>query len=227
MDNIKKIFIVANWKSNMTESDAKNWLNGFKIEDVDLTSKEIIICPPFTLLLDLKSYFSNKSSIKIGAQDISPMDEGAYTGGINGKQIREFAEFVIVGHSERRKNFSETEEMISLKIGQAFGSDLTVIVCVSNMEQAKALQKFKGNSQLIVAYEPLFAIGSGNADTPENADRAAKDIKNILGEIPILYGGSATSSNIGGFIKMPNVNGALIGRASLDPTEFLQIIKNA
>ena len=124
MENVKKTFIVANWKSNMTESEVKGWLAEFSIEELDVVNKEIIICPPFTLLLDLKAYFSNKSSVKIGAQDISPMDEGAYTGGINGRQIKELADFVIVGHSERRKNFSETEEMINQKIDQALNSGL-------------------------------------------------------------------------------------------------------
>lgn len=228
MDNAKKTFIVANWKSNMTSSEANLWLEHFNGQFLDVANKEIIICPPFTLLPELKLFFlSHKSQVKIGAQDISPLDEGAYTGGVNGKQLKEFADVVIVGHSERRKNFSESEEMINKKIDQAFKYGLEVIACVSSLEQAKALQKFKGNSQLILAYEPLFAIGSGISDTPENADQTAIKIKNILGEIPVLYGGSVTSANVGGFLKMPNINGALIGKASLESEEFLQIIKNA
>lgn len=226
---MKKTFIVANWKSNMTSLEANSWLKDFNIQDLELIDKEIIICPPFTLLSDLKSYvIDHKLPVKIGAQDISPLDKGAYTGGINGQQLKEFAEFVIVGHSERRKNFSESEEIVNLKIDQAFKSGLVVIVCVSNLEQVKTLQeKAKGNSQLVIAYEPLFAIGSGIADTPENADQMARNVKNILGEIPVLYGGSVTSNNVGNFTKMPNIDGALIGKASLDPSEFLQIIKNA
>jgi triosephosphate isomerase (TIM) len=228
MDDAKKIFIVANWKSNVTELEAKNWLKEFNVENLDLSNKEIIVCPSFTLLSNLKAYFLDHSSpIKLGAQDISPMDEGAYTGGVNGKQIREFADFAIVGHSERRKNFSETEEIVNLKIDQALKSGLTVITCVSNLDQVKALGKFKENPSLLVAYEPLFAIGSGIADTPEAADEMAKNIKLILSKTSVLYGGSITSANISSFLKMFNVSGVLVGKASLNPKEFYAIIQNA
>jgi len=226
---MKKLFIVANWKSNMASSEAQNWLDGFKIQDLGLTDKEIIICPPFTLLTDLKAYSLNhKFSVKVGAQDISPFGEGSYTGEVNGKQLKNFAEFVIVGHSERRKNFSESNEVVNLKIKKAFEFGLTPIICVSDLEQVKAFQEIiKENHNLLVAYEPLFAIGTGTTDTPENTDQTAKSIKDILSGIPVLYGGSVTSNNINQFSKMPNIDGALIGKASLNPTEFLQLIKNA
>jgi triosephosphate isomerase (TIM) len=228
MDNVKKILIVANWKSNMTESEAKFWLENFSVQASDIVNKMVVVCPPFTLLSDLKSFFTDhKSPIVLGAQDISPMDQEACTGGVSGKQLKEFADFVIVGHSERRRNFSENEEVVNAKIDQAFKYGLTAIACVSDLEQADALQKFKGNPQLVIAYEPLFAVGSGTPDKPDNADRTAGNIKNILGDVPILYGGSVTSGNICDFLKMPNIGGALVGKASLDPAEFLQIIKNA
>ena len=103
---MKKLFIVANWKSNKTSLDAGEWLHRFMNYDLGFMNKDVIICPSFTLLSNLKSYFLNhKSTIKLGAQDISPFDEGAYTGEINGKQIKEFADYVLIGHSERRKNF--------------------------------------------------------------------------------------------------------------------------
>jgi triosephosphate isomerase (TIM) len=196
---------------------------------VDFFDKEIVICPPFTLLSDLKAYLLSKvSTIKIGAQDISHLDEGAYTGEVNGRQLIEFAEYVIVGHSERRKNFSENKEVVNLKIKQAFKHGLTPIVCVSDLEQAKALQEVtRINTKLIVSYEPLFAVDSGTADTPENADQMAKKIKDILGEIPVMYGGSVNHNNVNKFSKMFHLSGVLVGKASLDPLEFLQISKNA
>lgn len=226
---MKKAFIVANWKSNKTESEANSWLQRFKNYDLRIMNKEIIICPSFTLLSNLKSYILNfNSPIKLGAQDISQFDEGAYTGEVNGKEIRELAQFVIIGHSERRKNFSESDEVVNAKINQALKNGLTPIVCVSSLEQAKALDyKAQNKAQVIVAYEPLFAIGSGTSDTPENADQMARNIKNILGEIPVLYGGSVTPANISLFSKMPNIEGALIGKASLNVQEFYAIIQNA
>jgi triosephosphate isomerase (TIM) len=228
MDNPRKTFIVANWKSNVTESEARNWLNEFRIEGLDLGNKEIIICPSFILLSNLKSYFvEHNFPVKLGAQDISSMNEGAYTGGVNGKQIKEVADYVIVGHSERRKNFSETEEIINSKIDLALKSGLTVIACVSNLDQVKSIEQFKESSNLVVAYEPLFAIGSGSADTPENADEMAKNIKLILSKSPVLYGGSVVPANVNSFLKMSNISGVLVGKASLDPKEFYEIIKNA
>lgn len=224
---MKKTFIVANWKSNKTEIEANNWLSEFNLSGLNIANKEIIICPSFTLLSILKSYvLKSKSPIKIGAQDISVFDEGAYTGEINEKQIKELAEYVIIGHSERRKNFSESDDLINKKIEQAVKYGIIPIVCVSNLEQIKSL-KIKGSQKILIAYEPLFAIGSGKADTPENADSMAKNIKEILGVEVVLYGGSVSSDNIDSFTKMSNIDGALIGKASLDVQEFNTIIKNA
>jgi triosephosphate isomerase len=226
---MKKTFIIANWKSNITSSEATSWLESFDIEDLELADKKVIICPSFALLSDIKSYsLKNNSSVKIGAQDISPFGEGSYTGEVNGKQLKDFAEFVIVGHSERRKNFAESNDTVNLKIKKAFEYGLIPIVCISELEQVKALQEIaKTNNNFIVAYEPLFAIGSGTPDTPENADLMADKIKNIIEDIAVVYGGSVTSGNINNYSKMPNISGALVGKASLNPTEFLQIIKNA
>jgi triosephosphate isomerase (TIM) len=226
---MKKTFIIANWKSNITTSEANSWLGSFDVRGLELADKKVIICPSFALLSDIKSYsLKNNSSVKIGAQDISPFGEGSYTGEVNGKQLKDFAEFVIVGHSERRKNFVESNDTVNLKIKKTFEYGLTPIICVSDLEQVKALQEItKTNNNFIIAYEPLFAIGSGTPDTPENADLMAEKIKNIIGDTTVVYGGSVTSDNINNFSKMSNIGGALVGKASLDPAEFLQIIKNA
>lgn len=225
---MKKILIVANWKSNKTELETKDWLSAIiDLKRENLENKEIIVCPPFTFLPDMKAFIDEQSlPIKLGAQDISPFDEGAHTGEINGRQIKEFADFVIVGHSERRKNFLESEDLLNKKIDKAFKYGLAVIACASNLEQIKTFQR-KEKCQLIVAYEPLFAIGTGLPDTPENADGMSLSIKDVLGNIPILYGGSVDSENISGFTKKPNIDGVLVGRASLNPKEFYAIIQNA
>ncbi|MDO8659753.1 MAG: triose-phosphate isomerase [Candidatus Parcubacteria bacterium] len=224
---MKKTFIIANWKSNETESEAKNWLQAINNSQLAVDEgKKIIVCPPFTLLPKVKEFFVNyQSSIAVGAQDISPFGEGAYTGEVNGREIKEFADYVIVGHSERRINFSESDELVNKKIEQAYLQGIIPIVCVSSLDQVKNLKV--DNSKTLIAYEPLFAIGSGTADTPENADKMASDVKNILGEIPILYGGSVTSGNVSSFSKMPNIDGVLIGKASLEPSEFIKLSKNA
>lgn len=220
---MKNLFIIANWKANKTEFEAKDWLQRFMIDDLRITNKEVIICPPFTLLSNLKSYILNHNSLlKLGSQNISPFDAGAYTGEINGDQIKEFADYVIIGHSERRQNFSETDEDLSKKVEMAKKNGLTPIFCI----QDENTQIPAGVS--LVAYEPISAIGTGNPDTPENTEKIATLVKEKNKNIEhVLYGGSVMSSNINTFTTMPNISGALVGGASLDPLEFLAIIKNA
>ena len=222
---MNKVFIVANLKSYETEIEAKKWLEIFlkniKNLNEDLSQKAIIICPPFTLLELFKEFFlTNKIKVFLGAQDISPFDEGAYTGEINAKQIKEFAEFVLIGHSERRKNFNETDDVLSKKVEISLRYGLKPIFLVQNNDSLIP------QGVEIIAYEPVFAIGSGTPDTPENADKVAALIRE-RGNYQILYGGSVTSENVVGFTKMENIRGVLVGGASLNAEEFIKIIQNA
>lgn len=220
-----KLLIVANIKSYKTENEAKEWLENFKkIKEFEqsLDSKKIIICPSFTLLSLFNSYISNNSlPVKIGAQNVSPFDEGAYTGEVNAKQIKDFAEFVLIGHSERRNNFGETDAMLSKKTELSLKYGLTPIFLVQEKDNLipQGIE--------IIAYEPVFAIGSGNPDTPENADQIASAIKSKNNNYKILYGGSVTSENVKSFTSMSNINGVLVGGASLNPEEVIKIIQNA
>lgn len=219
---MKKLFVVANWKSNKTMPEANLWLQGFKIDDLRFTNKEIIICPPFTLLSLVSSEVRSKQlEVKIGAQNISSFGEGAYTGEVNGKQIKELADYVIIGHSERRKNFGETDVMLFDKFKIAKENGLIVIYCVQGKET-----KVPENVD-IVAYEPINAIGTGSPDTPENANNIASYFKSNFNVSAVLYGGSVTAANVNEFTKMPNINGVLVGGASLDAKEFYAIIQKA
>lgn len=229
---MKKLFIIANWKSNKTIKETEEWLHsfseGFSREGVKVEGKKIITAPSFTCLEHARYCLVNlKLSLKFAAQDISPFGEGSYTGEVNGKQIKELVDYVIVGHSERRSNFYENNEMINKKLSMSRRHGLTPILCVSNLKQIHDSKFIIHNSNSIVAYEPLFAIGSGNPDTPENADVMAKNIKKELGGIPVLYGGSVSPENVRSFTQMSNIDGVLVGGASLDPHRFLEIIKNA
>ena len=221
---MEKLYIVANFKSFKTESEANNWLEGFKkINELNISAqnKEVIICPPFTLLSLFKKFFETNNIVaKIGAQNISPFDEGAYTGEINAKQIKEFAEFVLIGHSERRNNFSETDEALFKKTELALKYGLAPIFLVQSSST-----KIPENINL-VAYEPVFAIGSGTPDTPENANKVSIEIKKETDK-KILYGGSVNSANIKSFTLESGIDGALVGGASLEAEEFIKIIQNA
>ena len=153
-----KCLIVANLKSYQNENEAKNWLETFgKIKELnlDLTQKEIIICPSFTQLFSFFSYFSsNNIKVMLGAQNVSPFDEGAYTGEVNAKQIKDFVQYVLIGHSERRQNFNETEDMLIKKVDMTLKYGLNPIFLVQNQEDVipQGVQ--------IVAYDPSFAIGT-------------------------------------------------------------------
>lgn len=220
---MKKTLIVANWKSNMTALEARKWFQKVaNLKPQAQSEKTIIICPPFTLLPYTQHNIQvSNLSWQIGAQDISSFGAGAYTGAVNGQQIKEFADYVIIGHSERRKNFGETDEVLFNKFKLAKESGLKVIYCVQGKET-----KIPQNVD-VVAYEPVAAIGTGNPDTPENAEAVAAYFKANSQVSAVLYGGSVNSANVGSFAQMPNLDGVLVGKASLDPAEFLQISQNA
>jgi triosephosphate isomerase len=219
-----KTLIVANLKSYKNENEAKSWLEEFsKIKELnlDLTQKEIIICPSFTQLFSFFSYFSsNNINIKLGSQNVSPFDEGAYTGEVNAKQIKDFAAFVLVGHSERRINFNETDDMLTKKVEMSLKYGLTPIFLVQNKEDLipQGVQ--------VVAYEPTLAIGTGTPDSPENADAVAAMIKS-KNNVQVLYGGSVTADNVKSFTSKVNIDGVIVGGGSLEAQEILKIIQNA
>ena len=226
---MKKIFIVANWKSNKTIKETEEWLHDFNegLKAINLANdKQIVLAPSFTSLEHAKYCLGNlKLPISLSSQNISPYEKGPYTGEVAGSQIKEFAEYAIVGHSERRKYFFEQEDMINKKIDQAIQNNLIPILCISDIKQIQSLKL--ENNNMIIACEPLFAIGTGNPDTPENANNVGKNIKEILGTVSVLYGGSITSINVNSFTQMPNIDGVLVGGSSLNPQEFLEIVKNA
>lgn len=220
---MKDLLIVANWKSNKTKAETKDWVEQFSKGELPLENKEVIICPSFTILAKLNHLISDKNlTIKLGAQNISPFGKGAYTGEINGEQIKEFADFVIIGHSERRNYFDENQDVLNRKVIVALENSLTPIFCVSS-----AVQEIPKGIR-IVAYEPIEAIGTGNPDTPENAGKVAREIKEKNPEVEkVLYGGSVTDENVSSFTKLDDIDGVLVGTSSLSASSFSQLIKNA
>ena len=233
---MKKVFIVANWKSNKTINEAKLWLNEAKRFSIP-EGKEIIICPPFILLSEMHSIIKNENlSIKLGAQNISSFSQGAYTGEISTKQAAGLATYAIIGHSDRRKYFHETNDDVIAKLKQLIEGDIAPILCVSDLKQMDyylskdSIIKDKA-SDIIFVYEPPNAIsenGKYHPENPETANQNAGQISQKIGKKVItLYGGSINSNNVRSFFTLDNIDGGLIGQASLDPLEFLQIIKNA
>ncbi len=219
-----KVFIVANLKSYKNQQEAQEWLYSLRTNNskIDFTKKEVIICPPFQLLADFSSFIkTNNLPFKLGAQNVSPFPEGAYTGEINAKQLKDYCEYVIIGHSERRQYFKEDDEMLKTKVQQSWSKGVIPIFCVQNENNPIP------DEVSIVAYEPVFAIGSGTPDTPENAEMVARSIKEKKENIKVLYGGSIDSLNVKNFTSSSNLGGVLVGSASLDPLEFIRISENA
>lgn len=235
---MKKTFIVANWKSNKTQSEAKDWLSAMSgLKDQNLSNKEVIVCPSFVHLPAMKTYIKEqKLPIKLGTQDISPFSEGAYTGQVAASQVAEFVTHSIVGHSERRKYFNQTNKDVINEVNLLLENKLMPILCISDMVQmdyylAHGKVILNNAKDIIFVYEPPSAISSGGAyhpESPEDANKNAAEISNKIGKPVItLYGGSVNPDNIASLLSQKNIDGGLVGKASLDPVEFLQIIKNA
>lgn len=216
-----KTIIAANWKSHKTKIEAQKWLSEVALKDLP-SNLEVVIFPPFTLLDYVSSFIKvNDLPLKVGAQDISPFDEGAYTGEVSASQISEFASYVLIGHSERRSNFSESNSLISQKIKKSIEHKITPIVCVSDLSQLESI----GNGN-IIAYEPLNAIGSGEPEDPTLVKEFAQKIKAKTNSL-VLYGGSITPENIKNYLSLENISGLLVGGQSLDEDTFMSIIQNA
>lgn len=218
---MKKLWIIANWKSNKTISEALDWLGyvGPKIQTSE--NIKVVVCPSFTCLPDLKKEIQvNNYPIILGSQDISPFGIGSFTGEEPAELLKELISFSIIGHFERRQNFSETDKMVAEKSNQAKQSMIEPIVCIQD-----ANTPIPEGCKLI-AYEPVFAIGTGNPDTAENAQKVAKEVKSKIDGVNVLYGGSITHENCKSFLTQDDISGLLIGKASLDTQEFLKIVEN-
>lgn len=213
-------FIIANWKSYKTEKEAKQWLEVFKKHQESLANKTIILLAPYTCLPMLKKEIDEANlPLLLGAQNVSPFPQGAYTGEINAVQLKELVSFVLVGHSERHRYFSETDEMIAQKAKAAKDVGLRVILCIQDAKSSVP----EGID--IVAYEPISAIGTGKSDTPENAAAVIREVKQ-QGIRYGVYGGSVTGKNVASFTQNGS-DGVLVGSASLDAESFLAIINHA
>jgi triosephosphate isomerase (TIM) len=223
---MKNIFIAGNWKSNKTIIEAKEWANQFTVHSsqsmVKLGGSQVIVLAPFTVLSPMSEELKNQNiHFVLGAQDISKFDEGAYTGEVTGKMIKEVADWVIIGHSERRKYFGETDADLAAKVEKAHAAGLKVIFCVPDDTTPIPA------GVEVIGYEPVWAIGTGKTDSPENANAVVTSIKQKTGAPVVIYGGSVTADNVASFIATASIDGVLPGGASLDPEKFIHLIHAA
>lgn len=223
-----KPLIVANWKMNPPAlKGAKLLFDSIGRGIKNIKNAEVVICPPFPFISGLKSDILN---LKLGGQDCFWEDKGAFTGEVSAFMLKSLGcHYVIVGHSERRKYFNETDRTVNKKIKAALENGLKPILCVENVLQVKKGLKGvlrKEFKNLIIAYEPVFAIGTGKPCSPEKAERMRREIKSVI-NVPVLYGGSVNSQNAGDYVKEAKFQGLLVGGASLNPQEFAKIVRNA
>jgi len=243
-------FIAGNWKMYTTATEAEKLVLEMLDKLDGIKGVEKVVCPPFISLVALNMMLQN-SSIKLGAQNMYFETEGAYTGEISPIMLCELCEFVILGHSERRWYFGETDEIVNKKVKAALANKLQPILCVGerlaeneagetedviNKQVTGALRGIEPVSNLVVAYEPVWAIGTGKAASGEQAAATIRFIRDVLAKlwnksvaqnVRILYGGSVNSKNIAEFISRPEIDGALVGGASLKSEEFVSIVEQA
>lgn len=241
--------IAGNWKMHTTLDEAVELVNTIRYGIDELERVKTIVCPPFISLAKLRE-LAEGSSIKLGAQDVFYEEKGAYTGEISPGMLSGLCEYVIIGHSERRAYFHETDEIVNRKIKAALRHGLKPIMCVGEnlaenecgetesviKRQLKCGLDGIGSSDLLIAYEPIWAIGTGRAATGAHANKVMAFIRGLLAEvfpheaaltISLLYGGSVNADNASEFLSQPDIDGALVGGASLKSTQFLSIVKQA
>lgn len=221
---MKQLFIAGNWKSNKTIAEATEWLQSFKalIGESALNGVKVVIAAPYTVLPVAKYHIGAMGlPIELAAQNISPFESGAYTGEISGSMLVELVSWVIIGHSERRKHFGETDEVLFKKVEKAKAAGLSVIYCVQDTEIAVP------PNVDVIGYEPYFAIGTGKTDSPENAEKVIAAIKAKAKVKTVIYGGSVTPENVATFVSQPSIDGVLPGGASLVSETFVSLIRSA
>jgi len=250
---MRKPIIAGNWKLNKTPHEAIILASDLKREIVDVEGVDIVLCPPFTALADVADTLT-ETNIALGAQNIFWEDAGAFTGEISGPMLKDLGvTYVIIGHSERRQFFHETNETVNKRLRAALKNGLIPIVCVGeNLAQRESNKTFdvikdhcegslKGLSAeemqgVVVAYEPVWAIGTGKTASPQQAQEVHVFIRQLLGKmfngetaasVRIQYGGSVTPDNVALLMAQEDIDGALVGGASLKAPSFAAIVKGA
>jgi triosephosphate isomerase len=253
MNKQRRLIIAGNWKMNKTVAESLALVRGLKIELGNIKELDMVICPPFTALSEVSKAILD-SNIRLGAQNMNENNYGAFTGEIAGGMLKEFScRYVILGHSERRQYQKESDELISKKAQAAHANSLKPIVCVGetlveregNKTEQVIETQVKGSlaglskeqmEETVIAYEPVWAIGTGKTATTAQAQEVHAFIRkllvglfdeNVAKRVRIQYGGSVKPANARELMEQPDVDGALVGGASLDARSFSDIIKNS
>jgi triosephosphate isomerase (TIM) len=241
-------YLAANWKMHKTVAEAAAFVDAL-LPRIAATQHDVVICAPFTALTAVVERRYG-TAVKVAAQNMHERDSGAFTGEVSAPMLVELdVEAVVLGHSERRQYFNETDKALARKVPAALAAGLEPILCVGESEQARDSDQTKGVlerqlqadlagvesgklAEVVIAYEPIWAIGTGRTATPEQAQEACAFIRDVLrergaaaDEVRILYGGSVKPANAAELMSQPDIDGALVGGASLDPEDFAAIVE--
>ena len=242
---MRRKYICGNWKMNKTSSEARDFAE--KINEFEFKNVDVLLAPSFVSLESFRKILNKK--IEVSAQNLSQFDDGAYTGEVSTSMLKDIGvENVIIGHSERREKFFESNEIVNAKVKKALADDFRVILCLGEALEVKAKNKevdfvkdellksldgIENIENITIAYEPIWAIGTGKTCSADDAEKMCREIRQIInknyGEISekirILYGGSVKPSNAREILSQENIDGVLVGGASLDVDSFIEIIK--
>jgi triosephosphate isomerase (TIM) len=231
------MLVAGNWKMYKTPSETAEFCHGLRDALDGLEGVDVAVCPPFTGLAPAVQALAG-TEIAVAAQNVHWGPEGAYTGEVSAAMLVDLGVYgAIVGHSERRQFFGETDEGVGRRAAAALEAGLSVIACVGELEEERErgetedvlrrqLSVFETHDALVIAYEPVWAIGTGKTATPEIAEEAHAFVKSQL-DVPVLYGGSVKPENAGELLAQPNIDGALVGGASLELESFVAICRAA
>lgn len=238
---MRRPIVVGNWKMFTSLSDALVLSTGVRDGVEGFSGVEVILCPPAIWLTEVADVVRKSAeNIALGAQNINYLSEGEYTGEISAKMVRDVAKYSIVGHSERRKFFAETSDVVSRKVAAAIDAGLSPIICVGENERSddsvdlvvKELEeslsdiKKEEYKDVIVAYEPVWAVGASEPADPDYCARVIVKLREVVDNFtPVIYGGDVNASNVYNFIKRPEIDGVLVGRASLKVSDFVKICR--
>jgi triosephosphate isomerase len=243
-------YVAANWKMNKTVAEAAEFVDAL-LPQIAATQHDVVICPPYLALGEVVER-SRGSAVRVAAQNMHEAESGAFTGEVSAPMLLEIGvEAVILGHSERRQHFGETDEALARKVPAALSAGLEPILCVGESEEARDAGQTEGVlerqlqadlaavepaelARIVVAYEPIWAIGTGRTATPEQAQEAIAFVRDVLrgrgseaDAVRILYGGSVKPANAAELMAQADIDGALVGGASLDPGDFAAIVEGA
>jgi triosephosphate isomerase len=243
-------YIAANWKMNKTVAEASEFIDAL-LPRIAATQHDVVVCPPFTALAEVVER-RRGTAVRVAAQNMHYEESGAFTGEVSAPMLVELdVEAVVLGHSERRQFFGETDEALAKKVPAALAADLEPILCVGESDEAReagqteevlerqlqadlAEVSDEDIAKVVIAYEPIWAIGTGKVATPEQAQEACAFIRDVLrgrgapaDDVRILYGGSVKPGNAAELLALPDVDGALVGGAALDANDFAAIVEAA